>query len=178
MNQKTYRTQTLPFDKLTPAEQISEIGYKRLLELVKAAYHAINRAYPAELRKSTPKLEYRYQEAQKQAKQHLNFYKVNIRDVIVEFAVLTRHKTEYDASQDQSTQDFRKLVVAQFDMLKDRLADYAPIMVPEEDVPSFLSALELVYERERINLLEGEPPIGISHYEAAPRYTAEDFGAE
>ena len=176
MNQKTYRTQVLPFDKLTEGEQIAEIGYKRLLELAKAAYHAINRAYPAELRKNNPKLEYRYQEAHKQAKQHLNYYKVNIRDTIVGFAVLTRHAGPYDDSQDKSTQDFRLLVAAQFDMLRDRLADYAPILVPEEDVESFLAALELVYTRERKNLLEGPPPNGISHYEAAPRFTAEDFG--
>lgn len=165
-----------PFDGLPITEQISEIGYKRLLELAKCAYTAVNRAYPMEERKDNLKVDFRYQEAHRQVKQHLNFYKSAIRDGIVPFATLTRHKEAYDDSQDRSTQDFRKLVVGQFTMLRERLVDYADLIVPEEaDVKTFLLSLDKVFAREMKLLLDGEPGVGIAHYEAAPRYVIEDF---
>jgi hypothetical protein len=179
MNQK--RTPFVsPFDKLPLPTQVSEIGYNRLLELAKCAYMAINRAYPAEQRKANPKVEYRYAEAHTQVKQHLNFYKVNIRDRIVPFAEFIRHSIPYHDSQDgrvldQSTHDFRVLCEQQFRMLYERLVDYASLVLPEADCPSFLEALDKVYARELKLLLEGAPGIGLAHYEAKNRYTEDDY---
>jgi hypothetical protein len=89
--------------------------------------------------------------------------------------VVTRHKKPYDASQDESTKQLRKMLEVQIWMLKERLKDYADLLVPADEVPSFLSTLDKVYEQECKYLLEGEPGMGIAYYEFAPRYTEEDF---
>jgi hypothetical protein len=172
---QTRKAYTSPFDEMPISEQISEICYKRLVELAKVAYMAVNRANPLEERKESLKVEARYAEAHRQVKQHLNFYKTTIRNDIVPLAKITRHKSEYDWSQDQSTKDFRKLVSGQFTMLRERLKDYAELLMPAPDVPAFLSSLEKVYAREHDLLMNGRPGEGLAYYEFAPRYVESDF---
>ena len=162
------------FQDLSPNEMFMEIVYQRLLGLVNPAYAAINRAYSVEERRKNPKTDYLYKEACAQAKQHLSYYKSVIRDSILPFAKIKLHASAYNASEDKSTQDLRKLVLGQFTMLKNRLIDYAGLMLPKEDVAGYLDSLNRVFHNEHEYLLNGLIPTGIICFEAVPRYLNTD----
>lgn len=158
------------FPNMKPAEQISELFYKHAVEVTKPAYLAINRAYTMEARKENPKTEYRFQEAHRQAKQHLNFHKKAVRDFVDTFVLAKKHKATYDASQDAATTQLRQILDTQLLTLHNRLIDYAPMLVPEDDVDSCRAVLRDRFESERKELTHD-----ISFYEADPKVKPEDY---
>lgn len=160
----------VPFERMKPPEQISELFYLHAVEVTKPAYLAINRAFPMETRKDNPKTEYRFQEAHRQAKQHLNFHKKAVRDFVDTFVLAKKHKAPYDAEGDASTTQLRQILDVQLLTLHNRLVDYTPMLVPEEDVESCRSVLRDRFGSERKALADAIAP-----YEADPKVKPEDY---
>ncbi len=176
MNQnRTYTSETIPFDRLSPVDQVVEIFYRRAVELTKAAYQAVNKAYPLEIRRENPRIDGKYAESIRQAKQHLNFFKNGVAAVVPAFCKVTRHPEPYDASQDVPTTQLVVYLGTSFRGLYDKLVEYAELLVPDEDVPAYLKTLQKVFENEHKHLLLGSPPAGIAHYEITPVLKSEDF---
>jgi hypothetical protein len=167
---RTANARDLPFDKLPAADQVFEIFYKHSLELTKCAYHAINRAYPIEARRDNPKVEYRYAEAHRSAKQHFNFHKKIVRDWIDTFVKAKKHREPYDSTGDRPTTELRNVLAGQLTMLHKRLTDYAPMLLPAEDVESFLRTLNSVFNGTQ-TALAGD----LAYYEADPKLTEQDL---
>lgn len=154
---------------MKPQEQVAEVFYQHALELTKTAYYAINRAYPPEERKANPKVEYRYQEALRQAKQHLNHFKTIVRDVILPLTIIKVHPRDYEDPQDQTTSELRLLIINQLSYLQLRLTDHAELLVPADDVDSFLKSLAKRFETEYASLIAD-----LKKYEATAKYPTEE----
>jgi hypothetical protein len=166
------------FDRLSLPEQVSEICYFRFLELAKCGYQAVNRANPRELRANNPEVEARYQEAHRQVKQHLYHHKMLVREHLIPLVkTFIRHATPFEAQDPSATKDFRGGVLVQFDMLRQRLEDYAELLMPSKDIPSFTATLARVFEREKDLLFNGKPGVGLANYEVIPRYEEKDYYA-
>lgn len=150
--------------------EVSEIFYQCALELTSVAYSTINRAYPKQERERNPKTEYLWLSSHAQAKEFLTRYKNIVKDNVIPFAILSKHKEAYDALQDQSTTDFRALVVDNnFYMLYSKLKDFGPLMLPEEHLEAYNKVLETTYNTIKDKLVEN-----MSIYEAAPKYNSEE----
>lgn len=157
-------------------DQILEIFYRRESELCKTAFFAISAAYPEADRKKSNKLEYIYAEAMRQVRYHRNFYKNIVKDSILPLAVILKKVDVFEPTSKDATDDFRKLLAGQFDMLYVRLKDYAGLLLPLDKVDSFIQTLENVYPKERLLLLGSASPEGIANYLIQPKYTKpEDF---
>jgi hypothetical protein len=168
-----------PFDELSIPEKFMEIIYQRFLGVTKAAYSAINRAYPVDLRRSNPKTEYLYKSACAEAKGHLTDYKSSVRDFVLVFVQLKLHANAYDYIEDRPTQDLRKLIQSQFTMLHKRLKDHADIMVPKDHVEDYVKSLDKVFASELDYLLNSPMPTGIANFEAVPRFkTADEYASK
>lgn len=165
----------LPFELLPLSEQVSEVCYFRILEIAKVAFYAINRAYPLDERRASKAIDTKWQEAYKLVKQLRNFHKGNIRKGIIPLCEFRKHPGIYDDSQDRPTQELKTLVANQLGTFKTKLVDYAELIVPKDDVPSFVSALDRVLDTE-LNTLRNLPaPDGLASYEVTPRYKESDF---
>lgn len=165
------------FDKLSLEDQVVECFWKRASELTKVIFYSLNAAFPTKERLKNPKLDYLYQDAFQQAKFHRNHHKNVVKEAIVPLAKIKKHAAPYDPEEiDKATIEFRKLILAQYDMLYTRFVNYADLLIPSNGLAEFLITLERVYKHER-GLLEREaPPNGISHYSVTPKYEKEsDF---
>jgi hypothetical protein len=161
------------FHRIPNTDQICEITYVRMSELTKVAFYAINAAYPLTERRKNPKTDYKYADAYQQAKYHRNYHKNIVEDCIVPLAAVVRHPRPFPG--DGPTDDFRKLILTQFDMLHKRLEDYASMLVPMDQVEAYLTTLNKVYATERELLKNAPPPDGLAHYQAIPKYTKDTF---
>lgn len=156
-------------------EQIVEVCYNRMTELCKPAFFALSAAFPLAERRKHPKVNYRYEDGMQQVRFHRNHHKNVIKDNVLMFANLFRRGEYYDPGEiDKATIDFRKLVVAQFDMVYIRLKDYASLILPKDHVEGFLATLENVYPKERELLLAGIAPEGIGNYSVTPKFRKEE----
>ena len=151
--------------------------YVRSSELAKVAFYAIGAAYPMTERRKNPKVEYKYADAYQQAKYHRNFHKNIVEDSILPLASIVKHPKPFPqaGAVDGPTDDFRKLILTQFDMLHKRLQDYASMLLPADQVEAYVTTLDKVYVTERDLLKNGPPPDGLAHYQAVPKYTADTF---
>lgn len=162
-------------DKLPPADAVLEIFFVRANELCKVVYSANNKLISLDERKRNIKLQYKYTSSINEAKQFRNFYKGIVRDSILPLANVFRLNESYDPGEiDKATNDFRRLILGQFDMLYTRLKDYADLLIPKEGVEDFLKTLEKVYESERQLLVSGESTQGLAYYRVTPKFTKEE----
>lgn len=155
----------------TPEFEVAEIAYECFLELTGVAYSAINRAFPKDQRDKDPKIEYIWKDSHHQAKEFLTRYKNIVKDAVIPLAKLTKHKGDYDDSQDRHTKEFKQMIVDNnFFMLYDKLKDFGPLMLPQENVEPFIKVLESTYPKVKEKLLANLAP-----YEAEGRLKASDF---
>lgn len=135
------------YQKDTPEFEVAEIAYECFLELTGVTYSAINRAYPRAEREKNPKAEYLWSSAHAQAKEFLTRYKNNVRDAVIPLANVTKHKVEYDDSQDRHTQEFKKLIIDNcFYMLYFKLKAFGPMMLPADQITAYEAVLDVTYQ--------------------------------
>jgi vacuolar-type H+-ATPase subunit H len=159
------------YDPHTPEFEVAEIVYECFLELAGVGYAAANKAFPKAERDKNPTLNYAWETAHQQIKEFLTRYKNIVKDAVIPLVKLTKHKTEYDDSQDRHTQEFKKLIVDNnYKMLYEKLKDFAPMLLPEEDVEPFNKVLDITYPKVREKLLSN-----LAVYEAEGRYSEEDW---
>lgn len=158
---------TIALDKLS--DEVAEAFYSCELELAKAPYAAINRAYPIAVRKQNPGVNEKALSAQAEIKGFINRYRNNVRNEILPLALLKKHKESYLDQEDRPTQDFRKLILGQFHVFRKKLIDFAPLLVPKDDVESLILVIDTVFPDELMRLEHL-----LSFYEVDPRYRTEE----
>lgn len=158
---------TVALDK--NAEEIAEAFYSCELELAKACYAAINRAFPINKRKTNEKMAERAMAAQQEVKQFLNRYKNIVRNEILPMALLKRHHELYDAKEDKPTSDLRILILGQFQVYKKKLVDFSGLFVPLDETRDLISVLDNVFPDEYERLRQF-----LSYYECDPRFLSPD----
>lgn len=158
---------TVSLDKYS--NEIAEAFYACQLEVAKAPYAAINRAYPLLERKTNPKLNERALSAQAEVKGFINRYRNNVRNEILPFAVLKKHPEPYFDEEDRPTSDLRKLITGQFHVYRKKLIDFAPLLIPVDEVDSLITVINTVFPDELARLEHH-----LSFYEADCRYKTEE----
>lgn len=159
------------FEKGSPEYNVSELCYQMFLELSGVAFSAINRAYTKAERDANPKIFYLWAAGHEQTKEFLTRYKNLVKDAVIPLARITYHRAGYDDSEDQHTQEFKRLIVDNnFYMLYTKLRDFGPFLLPEEHLEPYYKVLEATYNSVKERLLEN-----LAFYEATGILQESDF---
>lgn len=139
--------------------EVAELCYQMFLELTGVAFSAINRAYSRIEREKNPKVFYLWASGHEQAKEFLTRYKNLVKDAVIPLVKLKKHKADYDDSQDQHTQEFKKLIIDNnFFMLYSKLKDFGPFLLPEEHLEAYYKVLDTTYHSVKERLLANLAP--------------------
>lgn len=155
----------------SPEFEVAELCYQMFLELTGVAFSAMNRAYSKAEREKNSKVYYLWASGHEQAKQFLTRYKNLVKDAVIPLAKITYHKNGYDDSQDQHTQEFKKLIVDNnLYMLYSKLRDYGPMILPEDHLEAYNKVLDSTYKSVKDRLVNS-----LSVYEAEGVLKSEDY---